>query len=204
MNPTINSKYTIAFANEYPHPTLDDDVAIENLYTPAQNPVNVDVSLTNIEIIIAGNVINDEAKITGITPAIASFNGICELCAPTIFLPTTFFEYCTGTLLSACCTKTTPAINIKAPIIIPNAVISPTVLNPELVNINFQIVVIPDGNPDIIPTNIIIEIPFPIPLLEICSPSHINNDVPATSVETTNIPVNHPFETNTPVDLYAR
>ena len=50
-------------------------MAIENLYTPDQNPVNVDTSFTNIDIIIAGNVINDEAKITGITPAIASFKG---------------------------------------------------------------------------------------------------------------------------------
>ena len=30
MNPIINIKYTIALANEYPHPTLDDDVAIYN------------------------------------------------------------------------------------------------------------------------------------------------------------------------------
>ena len=33
--------------------------------------------LLNICIIIAGNVINEDANIIGITPAIASFNGIC-------------------------------------------------------------------------------------------------------------------------------
>ena len=204
MNPNINNKYTIAFANEYPHPTLDDDVAIENLYTPDQNPVNVDTSFTNIDIIIAGNVINDEAKITGITPAIASFKGICVPWAPTIFLPTTFFEYCTGTLLSASCTNTTPATNNNAPIIIPNAVINPVVLNPVLVNIIFQIVVIPDGRPEIIPIKIIIDIPFPIPLLVICSPNHISKDVPATNDDTTSIPVNHPAFINTPEDLYPK
>ena len=98
----INTKYTNALAILYPIPTLEDDVAIENLYTPAQNPVCVAISFTNICKIIAGNVMNDEANIIGITPAIASFNGICVFCAPTIFLPTTFLAYCTGILLSAC------------------------------------------------------------------------------------------------------
>jgi hypothetical protein len=38
------------------------------------------------------------------------------------------------------------------------------------------------GNPDTILTNIIIEIPLPIPFSEICSPSHIRNIVPVTRV----------------------
>ena len=36
MKPTINSKYTIAFAIEYPTGTAVDDVAIENLYPNAK------------------------------------------------------------------------------------------------------------------------------------------------------------------------
>ena len=40
----INNKYTNALAILYPIPTLEDDVAIENLYTPAQNPVWVAIS----------------------------------------------------------------------------------------------------------------------------------------------------------------
>ena len=179
-------------------------MAIENLYTPDQNPVNVDTSFTNIDIIIAGNVINDDANITGITPAIASFNGICVLCAPTIFLPTTFLEYCTGTLLSACCTNTTPATNIIAPIITPNVISKPTVLNPSDVIIKFHKVEIPVGSPDIIPTSIIIEIPFPIPLLVICSPSHISIDVPTISPKTTRDAVKKLSSTNIPEDLYDK
>jgi len=62
VNPNINSKYTIAFAIVYPIPTLEFDEAIENLYTPAQNPVCVAISFTNICKIISGNVMNDEAK----------------------------------------------------------------------------------------------------------------------------------------------
>ena len=77
-------------------------------------------------------------------------------------------------------------------------------LNPEDVNIKFQIVVIPDGKPDIIPIKIIIDIPFPIPLLVICSPSHINKDVPATKDATIKIPVSHPGLINTPAFLYDR
>ena len=146
----------------------------------------------------------DEAKITGITPAIASFSGICVLCAPTIFLPTTFLEYCTGTLLSACCTNTTPATNRIAPTTIAIAVNNPIVLNPESVIIKFHKVVIPLGNLDIIPIKINNDIPFPIPFAVICSPNHINIDVPATNPVTTNNPVKKLLSTNIPADLYDK
>ena len=43
-----------------------------------------------------------------------------------------------------------------------------------------------------IPENIINEIPFPIPLCVICSPSHIRNIVPATIVVTVEILKNIP------------
>ena len=36
---------------------------------------------------------NDDAKIIGITLAIAGLIGICVFCAPTILLPITFLEY---------------------------------------------------------------------------------------------------------------
>ena len=126
---------------------------------------------------------------------------MCVFCAPTIFLPTTFLEYCTGTLLSACCINTTPATNIIAPINIPNDINNPVVLNPLLVNIKFHNVVANLGNPEIIPIKIIIEIPFPIPLFVISSPSHINIDVPATNDITTRAAVENSVFTNIPEDL---
>ena len=168
------------------------------MYTPAQNPFAVAMLLLNIDIIIAGKVINDEAKIIGITPAIASFNGICVFCPPYIFLPTTFFAYCTGILLSASCTNTTAATSNIAPKIIPNASNNPVVLNPALVNANWYNVFKAFGNEDIIPTKIIIEIPFPIPLLVICSPSHIRSAVPVTNERTINAPVPKLGFSNTP------
>ena len=47
---------------------------------------------------------------------------------------------------------------------------------------NSSVPPIADGSPEIILANMIIEIPFPIPLSVICSPSHIKNIVPVTSV----------------------
>ena len=120
------------------------------------------------------------------------------LCAPTIFLPTTFLEYCTGTLLSACCINTTPATNIIAPIKSPNAVNNPVVLNPSEVIIKSFNVPTKLGKPEMIPTKIIIEIPFPIPLLLISSPSHISIDVPATNDITISVAVPKLVFTNTP------
>ena len=48
LNPIINNKYTIALAIVYPHPTLEDDVANENLYITDQNPVLAAMSWLNI------------------------------------------------------------------------------------------------------------------------------------------------------------
>ena len=126
---------------------------------------------------------------------------MCVFCAPTIFLPTTFLEYCTGTLLSACCINTTPAIKTIAPIINPSAINNPVVLNPLSVITKFHKVVTKLGNPEIIPIKIIIEIPFPIPLFVISSPSHINIDVPATNEITTKAAVEKFVLTNIPEDL---
>ena len=71
-------------------------------------------------------------------------------------------------------------------------------LNPLAVIIKLYIVVTADGNEAIIPMNIIIDIPLPIPLLVICSPSHIKSAVPATNESTINAPVPNPGFINTP------
>ena len=152
----------------------------------------------NIGIIIAGKVKKDDANITGITPAIANFNGICVFCPPYIFLPTTFLAYCTGTLLSASCTNTTPETKSSAPAIIAKANIKPVVLNAESTTIKLYNNLTAFGSEDIIPIKIIIDIPFPIPLLVICSPNHINNAVPAIKEITNRKAVPNPGFTNTP------
>ena len=45
-------------------------------------------------------IFREEAKITGITPAVFTFSGIFVDCPPTILRPCIFFAYCTGILLS--------------------------------------------------------------------------------------------------------
>jgi len=75
------------------------------------------------------------------------------------------------------------------------------VLNPLSVKINPHNVVTKLGNPETIPTNIIIEIPFPIPLLVIWSPNHINSEVPPTRPTTTNALVKNSVLTNIPALL---
>ena len=50
------------------------------------------------EQMITGNCIMEDAKMTGITPAVLIFSGILLEFPPTSFLPCTFFAYCTGIL----------------------------------------------------------------------------------------------------------
>ena len=69
--------------------------------------------------------------------------------------------------------------------------------------INLYIVFTAVGKPDIIPTNIIIEIPLPIPFDVICSPNHIKSAVPATNDNTIIAPVPKPGFINTPRLEYA-
>ena len=52
----------------------------------------------------------------------------------------------------------------------------------------------PPGILDTMPAKINIEIPFPIPLSVICSPSHIKNADPAVSVSTTDTSFNNEWE----------
>ena len=48
------------------------------------------------------------AKMIGITPDIQTLIGMCVLCPPYCFLPTTRFAYCTGIRRSASFMKTMP------------------------------------------------------------------------------------------------
>ena len=51
----------------------------------------------NIPAIVAGNARMDEAKMTGMTPPVLTFNGMCVLEPPYIRRPTTRLAYCTVT-----------------------------------------------------------------------------------------------------------
>jgi len=50
----------------------------------------------NMPAIVAGNARMDEAKMTGMTPPVFTFSGMCVLDPPYIRRPTTRLAYCTG------------------------------------------------------------------------------------------------------------
>ena len=53
------------------------------------------------EATMVGMDIREDAKMTGITPAVLTFRGMKLLCPPTILRPCIFLEYCTGIFLVA-------------------------------------------------------------------------------------------------------
>ena len=129
---------------------------------------------------VVGNKSNDDAKMAGITPEGFTLTGRFEFSPSNIFIPTCLLGYCRGTLRKALSTKTTNAITAITTIIrkmMVNALKAPDL--PDAKNWPNA-----PGSSAIIPTYIIKEIPFPIPLCVICSPSHINSIVPPTSVTT--------------------
>ena len=59
---------------------------------------------------VAGNARIDEAKITGMTPPVFTFSGMCVLDPPYIRRPTTRLAYCTVTRRCARSTNTMAAM----------------------------------------------------------------------------------------------
>ena len=115
-------------------------------------------------VIVVGNISNDDANIAGITPAGFTFTGRLEFSPSNIFIPTCLLGYCRGTLRRALSTKTTNAITAITTIIrkiMVKALNAPD--RPDAKNCPKA-----PGNSAIIPTYMINEIPFPIPLWVIC------------------------------------
>jgi hypothetical protein len=59
--------------------------------------------------IVAGNMMIEEAKSGGLTPAVFIYKGRWVDCPPYTFLPTTLFAYCTGIFLCPLSSKIMPA-----------------------------------------------------------------------------------------------
>ena len=71
-----------------------------SIFCPSEAP-SPDAGCTPAKFAITIGIENSEpAKITGITPAVFTLSGICDVCPPTSFLPCVFLEYCTLILLS--------------------------------------------------------------------------------------------------------
>ena len=128
--------------------------------------------------IVCGNAKSELAKIIGITPDWFTFIGIWEFWPPYNFLPTTFLAYCTGIFLTASLINVTKAIVTN--IITANTIANHNTNVPDWTD--FTTLIKSEGILEIIPTNIMIELPFPSPFSVILSPIHINIILAETNV----------------------
>ena len=120
------------------------------------------------------------AKIGGITPEVLIFSGMCELSPPNMRLPTCRLGYCTTTRRWARSTKTMKATTATA------STISPTMNSEDSAPVrpSSSVPASAAGKLATMPAKMIREMPLPTPRAVICSPSHIRNIVPPTSVIT--------------------
>ncbi len=127
---------------------------------------------------VAGISITDEAKITGMTPAMLTLSGMKVLCPPIIRRPTTRLAYCTGmrrspVVIQMTATTTASAMTMKSTI------------DTTLCVSSFWV---PDGMRDTMLMKIMIDMPLPMPRAVMSSPSHMTATAPATRVVTMRAP----------------
>ena len=79
-------------------------------------------------VIVCGNMMIEEAKITGMTPAVLTRIGRWVLCPPYILRPTTRLAYCTGMRRCELSMSTTKPVTTS--IIASNATIAKTLIEP--------------------------------------------------------------------------
>ena len=133
---------------------------------------------------IEGIDISDEAKITGMTPAVLTFSGMLDDCPATILLPWTFFAYCTGIFRTASLSRIVRATVKRMTTAIMTAAIPPFAIDFPLTNC-CQSAVMSCGSLETILIRRTIEIPFPTPFSVIRSPIHMTNVDPAVNAKIT-------------------
>ena len=128
--------------------------------------------------IITGMDMIEDAKITGITPAVLTFKGMCEDWPPIILRPCIFFEYCTGMRRSApfnTRTKTTVATTTARTMMaatVATATDLPAIKRSYSISTSC-------GRLETILIRSTMEIPLPTPFSVIRSPIHIRRAEPA-------------------------
>ena len=126
--------------------------------------------------ITVGNVSSDEAKITGITPAMLIFNGMYVDEPPSVRRPTTRFAYCTGMRRWLCSTNTTTAMTANSSNNSRNVLMGPFD--------EWNTAKMFAGNAAAIEVKISSDMPLPTPRSVMRSPSHMTKTVPAVMVST--------------------
>ena len=142
---------------------------------------------------VIGSKSSDEAKIGGITPALLSLSGRWDASPWNMRFPTWRLGYCTSRRRCARSMNTMKAIT-------PTAMIASTarsVLDRAPWRPSSSVPASADGSSATMPAKMMSEIPLPTPRAVICSPSHIKNTVPPTSVITVVTRKNQPGSNTT-------
>ena len=144
---------------------------------------------------VAGSSSSDEAKIGGMTPAVLSFSGRCEVSPWNMRLPTWRFGYWISSRRCARSKNTIRPMTATANTMM--ARMMPVEMAP--VRPSSSVWLMAPGSPATMPEKMISEMPLPMPRAVICSPSHIRNMVPPTSVITVEMRKNTPGSATMPL-----
>ena len=123
----------------------------------------------------------DEAKITGMTPPVFTFSGMCVLEPPYCRRPTTRLAYCTVIRRWPRSTKMIAPITTTAIATQEDDAQQTDLAGLHLVERGQHA---PSGSSTTMPAKISSDMPLPMPRSVICSPSHMMNIVPVVSVST--------------------
>ena len=126
--------------------------------------------------------INACAKMIGITPDALTLSGRNCLTPPYCLLPTIRLAYCTGIFRVPCTSRTVATMTASNKAISTMKKMAPPPVLEATLELNSASNA--NGKRAMIPMVMRIEIPFPMPLSVIFSPSHIQNIVPAVSTTT--------------------
>ena len=142
---------------------------------------------------VIGSSSSEEAKIGGITPALLSLSGRCEASPWNMRLPTCRFGYCTSSRRCARSMNTITAITTIA----MHQQRDDERGRQRALRPSSSVPTRACGNCATMPAKMISEMPLPTPRAVICSPSHIRNTVPPTSVITVVMRKNQPGSSTT-------
>ena len=117
----------------------------------------------------------DEAKMTGMTPAMLTLSGMKVLVPPIMRRPTMRLAYCTGMRRSPVVIQMTPTITARA--MITNATCETSDIEPS------KNLAIPPGRREMMLMKMRIDMPLPMPRAVISSPIHMTTVAPAVRVK---------------------
>ena len=149
---------------------------------------------------VAGRSRSELAKIGGITPAVLSLRGMCELSPCVIRLPCCRFGYW---MMIRRCARSMKTTNTTTPTAISmNMMIMTAESEPcRPISNSWPTAAGPVAT---MPAKMMSEMPLPTPRAVTCSPSHIRKIVPPTRVMTVEARKNRPgFATAAPAELCA-